>query len=155
MYRYIAMQLAHIYVSITLNLQIRTHIQKCNNINRLLSPVHTAAPQPSFHNTTVSASYGSNISLPCVVDVANPPPLYNWTHVSTEDPSSEINYILSDGSLQLKNVWKSGIYQCIAWNDYGSSLQIVKLSKYEWLQPHSQLLYSYNVAILTNYLARL
>ena len=78
-------------------------------------------------------SYGSNVSLPCIIDVANPPPSYYWESVSVEDPLSEIYEILGDGSLQLKDVKESGIYQCTAQNAYGSSFQIIELSKFKYI----------------------
>ena len=104
--------------------------------NHGLFNLHTAAPQPIFHRNSVSASFGSNVSLPCIVHSANPSPSYNWEKLSVEDASSEINgRILSDGSLLLQNVQKSGLYQCIAHNIYGSSTQLTELSKFKYLHP--------------------
>ena len=91
----------------------------------------TAAPQPSFHTDTISAPYGSNVTLTCAIDVANPSPSYYWEHLSGEDISLRISMIFNDGSLLLKNVQKSGIYRCTASNGYGSSIQIIQLSKFE------------------------
>ena len=93
--------------------------------------IHTAAPQPTFHNDTMTVSYGSNITLPCTIDVANPSSSYYWECVSIGDSTLEINKTLSDGSLQLNNVQQSGIYQCTARNNYGSSIQIIELSEFE------------------------
>ena len=107
-----------------------------NNYNGLLN-LHTAAPQPVFHRNSVSASYGSDVSLPCTVHSANPSPSYHWEMLPVEDASSEINgRTLSDGSLLLQNVQKSGMYQCTAHNVYGSSTQITELSKFEYLHPN-------------------
>ena len=92
--------------------------------------MHTAAPQPIFHSDTVSVCHGSNVTLTCTIDVANPSPTYYWELVSLGGPSSEINKTLSDGSLYLKHVQQSGIYQCTAHNDYGSSIQIIELSEF-------------------------
>ena len=91
--------------------------------------IHTAAPQPKFHSNTVIVSYGCSITLLCTIKIANPSPSYYWEHVSDGDSPLEINKTLSDGSLQLKNVRQSGIYQCTAHNDYGSSIQIIELSE--------------------------
>ena len=79
---------------------------------------------------TVSVFYGSNVTLPCTIDVANPSPSYYWERTPLGGLTSEINKTLSDGSLQLQNVQQSGIYQCTAHNDYGSSIQVFELS--EW-----------------------
>ena len=79
---------------------------------------------------TVSIYYGSNVTLPCTIGVANPSPSYYWERVSSVgDSPLEINKTLSDGSLQLYNVQQFGIYRCIARNDYGSSIQIIELRK--------------------------
>ena len=93
-------------------------------------PIHTVAPQPTFHNDTMTVSYGSNVTLPCAIDVANPSPSYYWERVSIGDSPLKTNKTLSDGSLQLNNVQQSGIYQCTARNDYGSSIQIIELSEF-------------------------
>ena len=77
----------------------------------------------------MSVCYGSNVTLPCTIDVASPSPLYYWERTSLGGSSSEINRTLSDGSLQLQNIQQPGIYQCTARNDYGSSVQIIELSK--------------------------
>ena len=95
--------------------------------------MHVAAPQPTFHRDSVSICYGSNVTLPCTIDVANPLPSYYWERVSVGDSPFEINKTLSDGSLQLNNVQQSGIYQCTARNHYGSSIQIIELSKCQLL----------------------
>ena len=89
--------------------------------------MYTAVPKPFFHINTVSAFYGSSVSLPCTIDDANPAPSFYWEHVSEED---SLNETINDGTLQLKNIQKSGIYQCTAYNGYGSSIQIVELSKF-------------------------
>ena len=77
----------------------------------------------------MSVPYGSNVSLPCTVEVASPLPLYDWECVSAEDSLPEVNETLSDGSLQLRNVQRSGVYRCTAHNGYGNSTQIIELSK--------------------------
>ena len=78
----------------------------------------------------MSVYYGSNVTLPCTIDVANPSPSYYWERMSSVgDSSLEINNTLIDGSLQLKSVQQSGIYQCTARNDYGSSIQLIELSE--------------------------
>ena len=93
--------------------------------------IHTAAPQPTFHNDTMTVSHGSNVTLPCAIDVANPSPSYYWERVySVGDLPLEINQTLSDGSLHLKDTQRSGIYRCTARNDYGSSMQIIELSEF-------------------------
>ena len=85
----------------------------------------------------MSASYGSDVNLPCTVHSANPSPAYYWEKLPVEDGSSEINgRTLSDGSLLLQNVQEPGMYQCTAHNVYGSSTQITELSKLEYLYPH-------------------
>ena len=94
-----------------------------------LTLIVTAAPRPALHNDTISAPYGSNVTLPCIIDVANPSPSYYWDRVSVEGASSEINKTLSDGSLLLQNVQKSGMYRCTAHNYYGTSIQMIILSK--------------------------
>ena len=99
----------------------------CNCILTL----YTAAPQPTLHNATVSALYGSDVTLPCTIDVANPSPSYIWESMSAEGASSEINKTLSDGSLLLKKIQKSDMYRCTALNNYGASIQMVKISKFE------------------------
>ena len=84
-------------------------------------------------------SYGSNITLPCTIDFANPAPSYYWESVSEEDPLLEMYKILGDGLLQLKYVKESGVYQCTAWNACGSSVQIIELSKlnsYSFIHQH-------------------
>ena len=91
--------------------------------------IYTAAPQPTFHNDTMTVSYGSNVTLPCAIDVVNPSPSYYWQHVSVGDSPLEINQTLSDGSLHLKDIQRSGIYRCTAHNEYGSSIQIIELSE--------------------------
>ena len=78
----------------------------------------------------MTVSYGCSITLSCTIDVANPSPSYYWERVSTGDSSLEINKTLSDGSLHLKDIQRSGIYQCTAHNDYGSSIQIIELSEF-------------------------
>ena len=78
----------------------------------------------------MTVCYGSNITLSCTIDVANPSPSYYWERMSIGDSPLEINKTLSDGSLQLNNVQQSGIYQCTARNDYGSSIQIIELSEF-------------------------
>ena len=93
-------------------------------------PLHIAAPQPTFRSDSVSVYYGSNVTLPCTINIANPSPSYYWECISTRGLSYwEANETLSDGSLYLKNVQSSGIYQCNAHNDYGSSVQIIELCK--------------------------
>ena len=76
------------------------------------------------HSSSVSVSYGSDISLPCTIDFANPSPSYYWEKVSAEDTSLLNGRTFSDGSLLLQNVRKSATYQCTAHNVYGSSIQI-------------------------------
>ena len=101
--------------------------------------LYTVAPQPTFHSNSVSASYGSDVNLPCTVYSANPSPVYNWEKLSVEGASSQISLsgrTLSDGSLLLQNVRKPGMYQCTAHNVYGSSTQVTELSKLEYLRPH-------------------
>ena len=88
-----------------------------------------AAPQPTFHSNNVTVSYGSSITLPCTIDVANPSPSYYWERESDGDSPFEVNSTLSDGSLLLNNVQQSDIYRCTAHNDYGSSLQLIELSE--------------------------
>ena len=95
----------------------------------IYSLLYTAVPQPSFHTDTVSAPYASNVTLPCAISVANPSPSYTWELID-DLPLSQLNETLSDGSLLLMNVQKSGTYQCTAQNDYGSSIQIIQLSTY-------------------------
>ena len=95
-----------------------------------LMRIHTAAPKPTFHNNTMTVSYGCNITLPCAIDVASPSPSYYWERVSIGDSPLEVNSTLSDGSLYLKEIQRSGIYRCTAHNDYGSSIQITELSEY-------------------------
>lgn len=41
----------------------------------------------------------------------------------------DLSKVLSDGSLQLVNVHDSGVYRCTAENGYGSSVQLIELSK--------------------------
>ena len=79
----------------------------------------------------MTVSHGSNVTLPCAIDVANPSPSYYWERVySVGDLLLEINQTLSDGSLHLKDTQRSGIYRCTARNDYGSSMQIIELSEF-------------------------
>ena len=102
----------------------------CSSEHFINTCVYIAAPKPSFHNDTVLVTYGSNVTLPCTIDVANPSPSYYWERLSVVDSPSEINNTFSDGSLQLNGIQRSGIYQCIAQNDYGSSIQIIELSEF-------------------------
>ena len=68
--------------------------------------------------------------LPCVIDMAYPPPLFHWTHiVPHKDVVPNRFQQLSNGSLLVTGVKIPAIYQCIAWNEYGTSIQITYLSK--------------------------
>ena len=92
--------------------------------------MYIAAPQPTFHSETVSVCYGSNVTLPCTIDIANPSPSYYWEHLPLgySSTTQDLSEVLSDGSLQLVNVQNSGVYRCTAENDYGSSVQLTELS---------------------------
>ena len=104
--------------------------------------IYVAAPQPTFHSDTLSVRYGSNVTLPCTIDAANPSPSYYWEHLPLGYSSAamqDLSNILSDGSLQLVNVQNSGVYRCTAENGYGSSVQLIELSKLKFSHLHSHL----------------
>ena len=71
--------------------------------------VYTATPQPLFHTNNVSAPYGSSVTLPCTISVANPSPSYTWELID-DLPLSQINETLSNGSLLLKDVQEPSTY---------------------------------------------
>ena len=67
--------------------------------------------------------------LPCVVETANPAPLYQWEHLPQNASISQEGFRpLDNGSLLLIDVHVPGIFKCTASNKYGTSTQITYLS---------------------------
>ena len=63
--------------------------------------------------------------------MAYPPPLYHWQYIAPyEDVTIPENaQLLNNGSLLLSGVSTPAIYKCTAWNEYGTSIQLVYISK--------------------------
>ena len=91
----------------------------------------TVAPQPVMSRQWIVITAGDDVVLPCVIEMAYPPPLYHWQHIAPyEDVTmSENAQLLNNGSLLLSGVNSPAIYKCIAWNEYGTSIQLVYISK--------------------------
>ena len=91
----------------------------------------TVAPHPVMSRQWIVITAGDDVVLPCVIEMAYPPPLYHWQHIAPyEDVTmSENAQLLNNGSLLLSGVNTPAIYKCIAWNEYGTSIQLVYISK--------------------------
>jgi len=92
--------------------------------------VYAAAPRPIMSRQWITVPAGADVVLSCIIDMAYPPPLFHWQHILPhEDMRPENFQQLSNGSLLLTEVKIPGIYRCMAWNEYGTSTQLIYLSK--------------------------
>ena len=91
----------------------------------------TVAPQPVMSRRWIKITAGDDVVLPCVTEMAYPPPLYHWQHIAPheDEMTSENSQLLNNGSLLLSGVNTPAIYRCIAWNEYGRSIQLIYISK--------------------------
>ena len=87
-------------------------------------------------NHTVTATVGSNVTLPCDTDVPpHPPPTYTWQLLSNPsaeyplEPTPARIVVRANGHLRIRDVTTrdSGYYQCIVKNGFGESRQLVTL----------------------------
>ena len=88
----------------------------------------TAPPWSVSSRQSITIPAGADVILPCIIESANPAPLYNWQHLPPNDsiPQKEFHQ-LDNGSLLLTDVHVPGIFKCTAWNEYGTSTQIIYL----------------------------
>ena len=92
--------------------------------------MYTVAPQPVMSRQRIEIKAGDDVVLPCVIEMAYPPPLYHWQHIEPfEDVRSSENFkLLNNGSLLLSGIRTPAIYKCTAWNEYGRSIQLIYIS---------------------------
>ena len=88
------------------------------------------APQPIQSQQLIVVTAGGDVILTCIIEMAYPPPLLQWAHVA---PHRDIvpgkSQQLNNGSLLLTGVKTPAIYKCIAWNEFGASVQLKYISK--------------------------
>ena len=83
--------------------------------------------------------------------MAYPPPLFHWQHIVPHDDEVAGNFQqLENGSLLLTGVKAPAIYKCMAWNEYGTSIQFIYISKCKPLTnvKYSSVCYSYFVRLI-------
>ena len=80
----------------------------------------------------VTITAGDDLILSCIIEMAYPPPLYHWQHIVPHEDviTAESSQLLNNGSLLLSGVKNPAIYKCMAWNEYGTSIQLIYISKY-------------------------
>ena len=91
----------------------------------------TVAPQPEKSRQWITVTAGADVVLPCIVEMAYPPPLYHWQHIVPHEDNVVANFQpLYNGSLLLTGVKAPAIYRCKAWNEYGTSVHFIYISKW-------------------------
>ena len=98
---------------------------------------YLVAPQPVKSRQWVTITAGADLILPCNIEMAYPPPVFHWQHIMPhEDEIAENVQPLKNGSLLLTGVKAPAIYKCTAWNEYGTSIQFIYISKHKLLTIH-------------------
>ena len=111
---YVYNQLCIIYLCI----RMYVHIYSCTTAGKVKKWI------------TITA--GTDLILPCIIEMAYPPPLFHWQHiVPHEDEVAGDFRLLENGSLLLTGVKAPAIYKCMAWNEYGTSIQFTYISKHK------------------------
>ena len=102
--------------------------------------IYTVAPQPVKSREWITITAGADLILPCIIEMAYPPPLFHWQHiVPHEDEVAGDFRLLENGSLLLTGVKAPAIYKCMAWNEYGTSIQFIYISKRKLITMYVQL----------------